>query len=306
VISTLLHHLSECLVIPQESRSKAHDQMIELIITLIRNLTSVPDAPMSAPNFLGGSELRSNLQFNFLQVLSKTAFDALVYLCQDFSTPLMKKLNIVLLEIFFNIFSSFCPKWVMSTQSDDSSFLKKMLEREKFEKAKRLADLSTRHSRFDAKLVVKRKFDGTHKIVTNPSKIPEINTGHNQMKKPKIRKIISKSSSIWRKSLNEDLTMMEENLVEDKTFKTVIRDFALDFLNVGFEPLIESLYDEIYKGSDRVEDKDRIAYLLILSFGVSLSRHRYYALKSANPQEVSDPVNHDIRLGTYSIREGGI
>ena len=89
-------HLADCISIDPQNRSKIHENMIELIVTLIRNLVKIPDLESSRTSI---NEFKRNLQYNLLMVFSKdSVFDALIYLCQDMNSLMMKKLNLVFLE----------------------------------------------------------------------------------------------------------------------------------------------------------------------------------------------------------------
>lgn len=120
-------HLADCISVPE--RSKIHEQFIELLISLFRNLLIIPDEEWRE---CGGGELGMNLQAALFQLFAKeSVFDALIYLCQD--NVLVKKLNLVFLEIFYCIFASFTPKWIMSDENEEVQKLGRMLEEQKKE-----------------------------------------------------------------------------------------------------------------------------------------------------------------------------
>ena len=80
-------------------------------------------------------------------------------------------------------------------------------------------------------------------------------------------------------------------LLEDQSnisFQALIRTFSEDFLENAFGNMLESVYDEIYKDSERIEEKDRIHYFYLVSFGLGLARYKYYAAKkkSDHPNQV--------------------
>ena len=122
-------HLADCISVPE--RSKIHEQFIELLISLFRNLLVVPDEEWREG---GGGEMGRNLQAGLFQLFAKeSVFDALIYLCQDANIVLLKKLNLVFLEIFYYIFASFTPKWIMSDEGEEGLKLRRMLEEQKRE-----------------------------------------------------------------------------------------------------------------------------------------------------------------------------
>ena len=298
VIKTLMIHLADCISIEAQNRTKIHENMIELIITLIRNLVKITDLE-DARN--SANEFRRNLQFNLLLIFSKdSVFDALIYLCQDMTTLLMKKLNLAFLEIFYHIFSSFKPKWIMSDSGDDRKHLEELEDSARKQQIKRMNELGTRPSRFGTNLCIKRILGGGFKVISNPFKPnEEINKIQNQRTKPIMRKFGTKFPDIYRKSLNEDVKLHGIEDVTDsdvKTFKLIIRNFSLDFLEHAYGNLLESLYDEIYKDSERIQENDVINYFVVMEFGLGLARHRFYCQrkeKQMNKENINQ-LNIDI------------
>ena len=43
VLETLMNHFADCVSLANEQRSKVHNQMVELIVLLFRNLLQIPD-----------------------------------------------------------------------------------------------------------------------------------------------------------------------------------------------------------------------------------------------------------------------
>ena len=297
VVKTLMIHLADCISIEAQNRTKIHENMIELIITLLRNLVKIPDLENSRTSI---NEYKRNLQFNLLLIFSKdSVFDALIYLCQDLNSGLMKKLNLAFLEIFYHIFSSFKPKWIMSTTDEDKSLLEELENSAKKQQIKRMNELGTRHSRFGTSLRVKRLLDGTFKVLSNPFNTnEEVNKLVGQRHKPIMRKFGNKFPDIYKKSLNDEVKLqpMETTESEVKSFKSIMRNFSLDFLEHAYGNLLESLYDEIYKDSERIEENDVINYFVVMEFGLGLARHRFYLQrkeKQINKENVNE-INFDI------------
>ena len=300
VVKTLMIHLADCISIELQNRTKIHENMIELIITLLRNLIKIPDLDSSRSSI---NEYKRNLQINLLLIFSKdSVFDALIYLCQDLNSPLMMKLNLAFLEIFYHIFSSFKPKWIMSTSDDEKSYLEELETSAKKQQIKRMNELGTRHSRFGTNLCMKRLLDGSFKIFSNIFQTrDETNKLNNQRHKPIMRKFGTKYPDIYNKSLNEDMKVhaIEEQGISDqevKSFKMIIRNFAIDFLEHAYGNLMESLYDEIYKDSERIEENDVINYFVVMEFGLGLARHRFYLQRKEKEKnkENTNEINMDI------------
>ena len=298
VVKTLMIHLADCMSVEAQNRTKIHENMIELIITLIRNLVRIPDLEEARHSV---NEFKRNMQFNLLLIFEKdSVFDALIFLCQDMTSPLLRKLNLAFLEIFYHIFSSFKPKWIMSCSEDDRKRLEELEDSAKRQQIKRMNELGTRHSRFGTNLCIKRLLGGGFKVLSNPFKVnEEINKIQNQRIKPIMRKFGAKFPDIYKKSLHEDMKIhgMEESLGEEvKSFKLIIRNFALDFLEHAYGNLLESLYDEIYKDSERIQENDVINYFVVMEFGLGLARHRYYLQRKEKQmaKENANSVNLDI------------
>lgn len=54
-------------------------------------------------------------------------------MCQDFSTPLMDKLSLTFLEIFYHIYSCFDVHWIVWTgaSSNEPSEMQKLIEKDR-------------------------------------------------------------------------------------------------------------------------------------------------------------------------------
>ena len=95
-IETLIMHMNE--ILQKEERSQKHEQMIELVIVLFKQLLQIPEHnENSAAQVYGGT--RSLQKRLILAYKEHNVLDLLVYLSQEFSETLNKKLSIHLLEI---------------------------------------------------------------------------------------------------------------------------------------------------------------------------------------------------------------
>mgnify|MGYP000932345905 CR=1 FL=1 len=279
VINSILLHLADCLNKEEDQRNKLHDQMVELIVTLFRNLLRIPDSPRS-PNV--SEEVRQNLQLLFFKVLhQEQAFEAFVYLTQNLgSNQRTKTMNLFFLEIFYHLFSPFEPSWIMKSDEETKTLIQKITEDEERARKKKMAELSSRHSRFDCSLKVTRKIDGSSKIIHNPFEKNFDDFSYNgQLKKPKIRKFNPKHQTIFDKSLNKEILVNEmlkkEEIESDMNLKKVVKTFAIDFLEHAFNSLMEVCYEEIYKDTDRVDESDRIHYFIVTGFCLEINRSRF-------------------------------
>ena len=67
-----------------------------------------------------------------------------------------------MLEIYYHIFGSFDPEWIIVDEEKQNDIFKQLREKEKKERALKLSGLYTRHSRFGANFGIRRSpiFDG--------------------------------------------------------------------------------------------------------------------------------------------------
>jgi len=159
-IKTLMAHLADCL--EARERGRTHEQMIELIVVLLRNLLQVPDRPESGGT---ANELEKNLHFHTLvNFIRENAIDAIIFMTQEFESPLMCKLDLTFLEIFYHIFASFDIKQLVSGDETDS--IERMVREDA--QSLKLQKPVGRHSRFRGFFQQKRVFDGTRSMRSKP------------------------------------------------------------------------------------------------------------------------------------------
>lgn len=135
-IKVLVQHIAECLGKDSSQRNEKHNQMLELIVYLIRNLLAIPDRRRQGVRGNSGVSVfdakedhMKDLHSSFLHKLSdETILEAIVYMCQDFTTPTMNKLNLCLLEIFYHIFRTFSPTDLRISTAD---YLRAIAEQER-------------------------------------------------------------------------------------------------------------------------------------------------------------------------------
>jgi hypothetical protein len=140
-------HIADFYKTPEAERLRAHYQMMEFIIKLVRNLVQIPN-----------SEKYPNLHNHFLAAFIKEdMFNPLLYIIQTDRSPLMDKIDIPLMEIFYNTFTCFRPELLYSIKDND--FLKNIMILRMSQKA-----VPTRHSRF-LPLFEIRSDTGVKKIV---------------------------------------------------------------------------------------------------------------------------------------------
>jgi hypothetical protein len=112
VISVLMEHLADCLQMAE--RNEKHNQMIELIIVLFKQLLQIPEPRMNQQDTKFS---KRDLQKRLLHVFHKeNVLDSFNYLSQDFSDPLNKKLCMWILEIQYQIVKNFTPEQIYMTK----------------------------------------------------------------------------------------------------------------------------------------------------------------------------------------------
>jgi len=278
-IHTINTHLSDFFQVDEDERPKIYDQMIEMIIIIYKNLLRVPDNN-TADGFISQ---KKDLQPKFITTLYRQkTLDAFVFIVQQASPVLMKKLNLYLLEIFYHIFSSFEPVWLFQKTEQDKSLIQQIRDKEKRDRMQRLSEMSTRHARFDCNIKIVRTFNSGSKIIHNPFKNNwNENVFPNSTKKPKPRKFHEKNASIFPNSHDKEIIV--SNIIDENeqqgSLKQIIRELAVDFVEHVYDKLIENLYEEIHNNPARIEEDDQIYFFFLMAFGLEVFRHHFYARK---------------------------
>ena len=274
--------------------------MIEFIVSLYKNLLKIPDPT-------GLLAHKKPIQPQFLVALhQQNSFDAFVFIVQRASDKLWNKIGINILEIFYHIFSPFEPIWLFQSTEQDKSLIQKIREREKRDREWRLSEMSTRHARFDCNVKVVRAFAGGAKIIHNPFKSDvDVEPLPNRMKIRKTRQPKAKITSIFPNSHDKQLissVVEEDEFRQNGSLKLIMRDYAVDFLEHVYDRLIESLYEDIYKEANNIDDDTKIYYFVILGFGLEVFRHHFHFKKELNKnmQMSGHPINDE-----YSIANVG-
>lgn len=239
--------------------------VIKLIITIVRNVLQIR---VSAKNMVDTykESLQTRLYLNFSK--SGGMFDAIIYLCQDMATNINKRLRLVYLEIFYSVLSSFPASFLFGTNAEEEYF-KNLREREKFNKMKRQAELSTRHSRFGAMFEVKRKVGGTSAITGNINfKADDLNKLDKQRNKPKPS---SRYAAKGDTHILGDQIIAENHGVlneEERKLQLILKHFVADFLEHAYETVIDSVYDHLSRDLNGAIDKDFTHFFVVMAFGI--------------------------------------
>ena len=124
-------HIADYYRTEEASRLKAHHQMMEFIILLIRNIAQI-----------GGKDGNADLHSHFLTTfLKEDMFNPLLYIIQSDKSSLIQKIDIPLMEIFYHTFACFKPEALFSLSSNT-------LKNSYLAVKSRQIPLPARHSRF--------------------------------------------------------------------------------------------------------------------------------------------------------------
>ncbi len=162
VVAVLMEHLADCL--QEKEMTQKHEQMVELIIVLFKQLLQIPDPKSQETNTdFAGKHLQKRL---LLLYHDEQVLDSFNYLSQDFTNPLNKMLCMHILEIQYQIFKNFTPEQIFITKEKELEAKQKVQsEREEFQNTRKFLR-STRPGKFGTQIQVTRP-DGTRVMLTN-------------------------------------------------------------------------------------------------------------------------------------------
>jgi len=260
-LKVIVSHLAECMSKPSDERNEQHDQMLELIVYLFRNLLAIPDRSLSV--FRGAQRVSvynsrednfKDLQRRLLHKLAdETILEAIVYMAHDFTKNSARKLNLCFLEIFYYILKDFEPKKMFEDQ--EYSLLSAIRQKEREKKKLKMREMSSRHSKFGSNYKMKRSINGTSIVYHNPFK-----------EQIELNKVPQQQTKAIRRKETTELTSKKELATVDSTLIKKIKHFASEVLEHCFEPLVESIFVEFYKESDKLEAEDKTCYFLFQAF----------------------------------------
>lgn len=288
-IKVIVNHLAECISKPVDERNEQHDQMLELIIYLFRNLLAVPDktaqfikASKGVAIYNTREDSMKDLQRRFLHKLSdENVLDALIYMSQDFTPPSIRKLSLCFLEIFCHLLTSFSPR-AMWNQRESVSLLQVLRDKAAQQDKERRRELSSRHSKFGSSYKMIRKVGEVSLIYHNPFKEKiEINKIPGQSSRSKPQRKDNMNSLSANRNIQE-LARVDKDLIQK------MKHFANELLEHSFQPILETIFTEFYKDSQILEDQDKTNYFLFQSFFMEYLRHKHYS--------ESETLNLDVNL----------
>jgi len=271
VIHTLLTHMADCLNKPAAVRNERHDQMIELIVVLFKHLLKIPD-PL--PTASSGNELYRDLQKKLIMVYQeKNVLDSFVFLTQDIDSPLSKKLGLHFLEIYYYIFRHCKAGALLDNQTADRESLRQMMEKEKIDRQRRIAEMGTRPGHFGTTIAVPRASDPNSAVLISNvfKKDINLNAAKEQRAKPKIRQPDKNKNII---AATQDKAHQVDLYEGDPKMLQILRNFANDFLDHSFSPLMEWIYKELHDNTSRVEALDPYFFMVVCSFMIEFWQKR--------------------------------
>lgn len=262
-VNILVNELSECVKKPSASRNKFENDIIELILSVVRN----------SLYFVGQSVAKGKVyndnQNMFVKIVdtystSGGVLDGLVYISSILDQHTVK-LSSLLLESFYLVISKSSAQDIFGDQSDQDLY-KRLKEMEKYRlSGRKIGLLSTRHSRFGANFEI-RKNGKTKALVSDPKLIDfakkaafNSNKMRNMINRPKPR-ITTKVQKAKDNILKISIT---------PRFKETIRKFSLDMLYYAFVPIVDSFYDYIYNVNNYTASANDVKmYIDYVNFGI--------------------------------------
>ncbi len=159
-----------------ETKQKAHYQMLEFIILLIRNLLQIPDSSSD------GEALHNHF---LTTLIREEMFNPLLYLVQNEKSEVMEKIDVALMEIFYYSFTCFDPE-ILYKRIDKNKSFQKMALQSKLSRG----PAPVRHSRFLPNFMQKSEVGVTrivHKL--NDTSEPILNQRQVPRKTAELKKV---------------------------------------------------------------------------------------------------------------------
>lgn len=243
--------MADCLKVTP--RDKIYNQFIELIVTLIRNITKIPG---------------HNLYIKSLDIFSKEKLlEAIVYISQDFSDPSIKKLTLSLVETFYHLMNGINVDETFMSEAQKKEKIANLLKSRQREVDLRKSSLSSRHSHFNGNYATKRSVGDSWKIVHRHDQVDRGNRIKNATSKPLSRK----------NHLAEEVEQMDMQLLRK------MRDFIEDFMLHAFSPLLKSFFEEFQHNKINMIDLDFISI-----FNIHATILKSWRLRKTN---LKDPID---------------
>ncbi|CAM8896515.1 unnamed protein product [Rhodiola kirilowii] len=255
-------------------------KLLQLVLTLFRNLLAIQDITLQQK--LGGSASQiMYLRDRFLKLLfDENVMDIIIVLAQhvEGSRGFLRKDNLLLLETFHYIFMGQDPEMVAIDKrcsqagpgaNTNLDSLKSIVHDEKKQSISRTRTLG-RHSQFTG-MFTKYTMDGSKSLRAGTP----ILTSHDSQLKPNRNKTVRGISK--RPALDHGILPSTEHGILRS-----LHDFVKQFLNGGYNALLESIRLDIEKEHQAIENADIVVFFRVTEF---ITSFQYHKLLSTKPEE---------------------
>lgn len=262
VLSTImLHILLPAISKPRHSRTEREIGTISMCLHLFRNLLAIRDPEATS---LSGSELiaLSNLQNDLLvELKSAHVLETLLMLASNAQSRDFEAWNIVTAECVYHIYSSALPEQLMhgnqqarsgsliSTDVRQNTALQNSLRAEsRLKNSEILSSGTSRHSRYSTTINFKDA-DGAVRIARTQRALRKTREELELQYKEKKQK-----RKIQRKRALDEVGASRPRKSWTSASRAVVSEWAKDFIQMGFEPLIRSVVKDIRSESFKAGD----------------------------------------------------
>lgn len=262
VLSTImLHILLPAISKPRHRRTEREIGTISMCLHLFRNLLAIRDPEATS---LSGSELiaLSNLQNDLLvELKSSHVLETLLMLASNAQSRDFEAWNIVTAECVYHIYSSALPEQLIqnnqmqntgpstSSASRQNTSLQNSLKAEsRLKSSEILSSGTTRHSRYSTTINFKDA-DGAIRIARTQRALRKTKEELQLQYKEKKQK-----RKIQRKRALDEVGASSPRRSWTLAAKAVVSEWAKDFVQMGFEPLIRSVVKDIRSESFKAGD----------------------------------------------------
>lgn len=286
------------------SGRKDEDKLVvELVLWLVRNLLAIPDGKTSS----GASSKRAHLAYlheNFLGALSKGhVTDILIHLGEYVGTEGNHEWNLVLLEIFFQIFKG--TKVEDLFENNSSAPRQNDILKSRTMQNKRVSAMSSRHSKFGGLLKLSNGSLGVSKLVSNAFALSSERT--KQTSSSLKQQMQSKSRGGGKRKKDElDTGWGQEHVLNSNN--SVIHSSKLlqlqkkllqVFVKRCYQPLFKALKQDFRREDIRLLPSDQVQFLFLTGLCTGFERCRVALEERDDFEWHSSPVVETMDKWTF-------
>ncbi|MCO5549530.1 hypothetical protein L7F22_003002 [Adiantum nelumboides] len=288
VLSTImLHILLPAISKPRHKRTEREIGTISMCLHLFRNLLAIRDPEATS---LSGSELiaLSNLQNDLLvELKSSHVLETLLMLASNAQSRDFEAWNIVTAECVYHIYSSALPEQLIqnnhshhnsgpstsSTSRQNTSLQNSLKAESRLKNSEILSSGTSRHSRYSTTINFKDA-EGAVRIARTQRALRKTKEELQLQYKEKKQK-----RKIQRKRALDEIGASRPRRSWTSAAKVVVSEWAKDFVQMGFEPLIRSVVKDIRSESFKAGDiaQTRTKMMRLSNFFLE-----YFLLQKAN------------------------